>query len=236
MPSISQIRRAAIVVGALVAGFTMPAGSAHAADPSKPTAKTAFCESYAQLALRDVKHSVESRCAKTGPEWSLSFAYHYNWCMQEPDDDVVRRALSTRNFEAMHCEEGAQRGATSDTMFPPVVTDEQPGAAATNFPPVVDDATAGAPSGALPPVVEDKAAPDPTPDFPPVAATKGSTDTDKKSDATEAVESCSSEKHRRHATDDHNGKHLHGDHHLREKVRRAARHIGGRLLRSLADR
>ena len=136
-----------------------------------------------------MKHSVESRCAKTGPEWSLSFAYHYNWCMQEPDDDVVRRALSTRNFEAMHCEEGAQRGATSDTMFPPVVTDEQPGAAATNFPPVVDDATAGAPSGALPPVVEDKAAPDPTPDFPPVAATKGSTDTDKKSDATEAVES-----------------------------------------------
>jgi hypothetical protein len=231
MPSISQFRRTAIVVGALVAGFTVPSGGAHAADPDNPTAKAAFCESYAHLTLRDVNHSVENRCAKTGAEWSPSFDYHYHWCMQEPDLDAVRRALSTRNFEAMHCEEGAKGAtATSDTGFPPIVADEQPG---TNFPPVVDDAT---PSGAPSPVVEDKAAPAPTPESPPVAAAKGSTGTDKKSDATEAAESSSSEKHRRHATEDEHGKHLHGDHQLREKLRRAARHIGGRLLRSLADR
>jgi hypothetical protein len=234
MPSISQFGRARIVVGALVAGFAMPSATARAADPSDPKARAAFCESYANLTLADVNHSIQNRCAKTGPAWSSSFAFHYNWCMQEPDLDAVRRTLSSHNLEAMHCQAGAPGGAaTSATVFPPVVADE-PAAGGTEFPPVVDDATAAAPAGAAPPVVE--GAPAPTANFPPVAGAKESTDTKKKSDATEAAGSGSSQKHKRHASEHHESEHLHGDHHLREKVRRAARHFGVRLLRGLADR
>ena len=125
--------------------------------------------------------------------------------------------------------------------FPPVVSGDQPDAAAEKFPPVVDDATSAASAGAAPPVVEDEGAQAPTPNFPPVADTKELTDTDKKTDAAKAGESSSSERHsserhRRHAREDDDDEDGHDDHPLREKVRRAARHFGGSLLRSLSDR
>ncbi len=228
MPTIPQFRRAAIVVSTLVAGVAMPSAGARAADPSDPKTRAAFCESYARLTLADINYSVQNHCAKTGLEWSPSFAYHYDRCMQEPDLDAVRRALSTHNLEAIHCREGAQgTDAPSDGLFPPVITDEQP-AAATNFPPVLDDATAATAAGAAPPVVDDKATRAQTPGSPPVAG-------DRKSDTTEAAQSRKSAKHKRHTAEHHDAKHLHGDHHLQEKVRRAARHFGSRLLRSLAD-
>ena len=131
---------------------------------------------------------------------------------------------------------GAQATSAASAGFPPVVADDQSAAAATDFPPVVDDAPPAEPAGAAPPVVEDKAATAATPDIPPVARSKGSSGTHKKSDATDdAVESRSSEKHQHHASEYHDGTHWHGDHPLQEKVRRAARHFGGSLLRSFAD-